>query len=95
MLQIAGKEVIRQTPLFLVNWPATEGLAADRVATLPHGGSLHGLNAASWDQWVHLHQAQLSGHRQAHISRKWSAIAVALLLAVSALGYGCSWQFRP
>lgn len=95
MLQLAGKDVIRQIPLGSVQWPALSGAQECRSALLPRGGRVYAQDADSWDRWQQVHQAKLAAHSSAQSSATWSAIAISLLLAVSVWGYGCSWPIRP
>ncbi|RZI84018.1 MAG: M48 family metallopeptidase [Rubrivivax sp.] len=76
-----------------VQWPERTRHGA-RIAQLPDGGAVHGLNGADWDEWV-----RLSGAHAESWTVKWQqswrwtvAAAIALVLcSLAAYRWGLPW----
>lgn len=86
MLQLAGRDLIRQVPLGEVQWPerTRHGI---RLAHFNDGGSVQALDSAGWDDWCRAHQLGESLVVRAQQSWRWSMVAVALLVMVTIMGY--------
>lgn len=86
MLQLSGRELIRQVPLSKVQWPerTRHGI---RLAHFTDGGSVQGLDSADWDAWVRQHQLGEPLVVRAQQSWRWTALATVLLLLVTVMGY--------
>lgn len=86
MLQLSGKDLIRQVPLGEVLWPerTRHGI---RLAHFEDGGSVQALDAAAWDAWCRDNSLGESLVVKAQQSWRWSMVAAALLVMVTVMGY--------
>lgn len=85
--------VLVSVPVSQVQWPERTRHGA-RIAHLPDGGALHGLNSADWDDWVR----ESGAHGESWTVRlqqswRWTLIAAVALLLTSLAAYrwGLPW----
>lgn len=86
MLQLSGRELIRQVPLAKVNWPERTRYGA-RQAHFADGGTVQGLSESDWDNWVRAHRLGEPLVVRAQQSWRWTMVATVLLLMVTVMGY--------
>jgi Zn-dependent protease with chaperone function len=86
MLQLSGRDLIRQVPLKEVRWPerTRHGM---RLAHFSNGGSVQALDSTRWDAWCREHQLGESLVVLAQQSWRWSMVAATLLILVTVMGY--------
>jgi Zn-dependent protease with chaperone function len=86
MLQLSGRDLIRQVPLAQIRWPerTRHGI---RLAHFEDGGSVQALDAATWDAWCRGHDLGESLVVKAQQSWRWTMVAAAMLLMVTVMGY--------
>lgn len=95
MLQLVGRDLIRQVPLAKVQWPERTRHGA-RLAHFADGGAIEALDAAQWDAWSRDQHVGETLVAQAQQSWRWTMVATALLLMVTVMGYwwGLPWAAR-
>lgn len=88
-----GTAVLLSVPVGQVQWPERTRHGA-RIAHLPDGGALHGLNSADWDDWIR----ESGAHGESWTVRlqqswRWTLIAAIALLLTSLAAYrwGLPW----
>jgi Zn-dependent protease with chaperone function len=86
MLQLAGRDLIRQVPLSKVQWPERTRHGF-RLAHIVDGGSIQALDANDWDAWTKLHKLGEPLVVTAQQSWRWTVVATCLLLTVTVMGY--------
>ena len=86
MLQLAGRDLIRQVPLNDVQWPERTRHGA-RLAHFKDGGAVQALDSATWDSWCREQRIGESLVVLAQQSWRWSMVAMALLVIVTVMGY--------
>ncbi|MGC4060036.1 MAG: M48 family metallopeptidase [Aquabacterium sp.] len=86
MLQLAGRDLIRQVPLSKVQWPERTRHGF-RLAHIADGGSIQALDASDWDTWTRQHKLGEPLVVKAQQSWRWTVVATCLLLTVTVLGY--------
>lgn len=86
MLQLAGRDLIRQVPLSKVQWPERTRHGF-RLAHLADGGSIQALDAHDWDAWTRQHKLGEPLVVTAQQSWRWTVVATCLLLTVTVMGY--------
>lgn len=86
MLQLAGRDLIRQVPLADVRWPerTRHGM---RLAHIQDGGAIQALDSSDWDAWCRGQRLGESLVVVAQQSWRWSMVAAALLVMVTVMGY--------
>jgi hypothetical protein len=89
MLQMAGRDVIRQVPLAQVQWSRPDE-STTRLIWLDDGCIVQSLNAADWDAW--LARQALAAPKPSSpsgLGKPWAAMATTLLLGLAACA--CWW----
>ena len=86
MLQLAGRDLIRQVPLPQVQWPEGARHGA-RMARIEDGAAICALDPGRWDAWRRENGLSASPAVRAQQSGRWSLVAAALLAVVTVMGY--------
>jgi Zn-dependent protease with chaperone function len=86
MLQLAGRDLIRQVPLSKVQWPERTRHGF-RLAHIADGGSIQAIDTNDWDAWTRLHKLDEPLVVTAQQSWRWTVVATCLLLTVTVMGY--------
>jgi len=86
MLQLAGRDLIRQVPLAKVQWPERTRHGF-RQAHFADGGQVQALDAQQWDTWANQHGLGDKLVVRAQQSWRWTLLATVLLLLVTGMGY--------
>lgn len=86
MLQLSGRELIRQVPMSKVDWPERTRYGA-RQAHFADGGSVQALRESDWDDWLKAHRPDEALVVRVQQSWRWTMLATVLLLMVTVMGY--------
>jgi Zn-dependent protease with chaperone function len=86
MLQLSGRDLIRQVQLSKVQWPERTRHGF-RLAHITDGGSIQALDANEWDAWTRQHQLGEALVVRAQQSWRWTFVATCVLLMVTVMGY--------
>jgi len=86
MLQLSGRDLIRQIPLPKVQWPERTRHGF-RLAHIADGGSIQALDANDWDDWIRQHHLGEKLVVRAQQSWRWTIVATCVLLMVTVMGY--------